>query len=76
MIFSRKNIVARYFLANWGRREGEGRGVKGKTIFSSPREVEGLIFFRRGREKKEGEGKGKALFPSLGEGKGKMKYQL
>ena len=36
----------------WGRREGEGG--EGKTMFF-PKGRQGLIFFRRGREKKEGE---------------------
>ena len=53
----------------WGRREGEG-----KTLFSSPREGEGLIFFRRGRGKKKGKGngggEGKTLFSSPREGEG------
>ena len=51
------------------RKKGRGRERKGKGkegrgredfICSSPREGEGLIFFRRGRGKKGSEGKGKA----------------
>ena len=50
--------------------EGEGEG-EGKTLFSSSREGEGLIFFRRGREKKERGREGESLisFPREREGK-------
>ena len=52
------------------RKEGRGRGRggwEGKTLFPSPREGEGLIFFRRGRKK----GRGKLDFLPQGKGRGK-----
>ena len=62
-----------------GRGRGKGKGEegrgggKGKTLFSSPREGESLIFFRRGREKRKRKGRGKLDF--LPKGKGREKNE-
>ena len=64
--------VGEYLISSWwgrksseeegkGKVKGKGKG-EGKTLFSSPREGEGLIFFCRGMEKRKGKGRGKLDF--------------